>query len=141
MTLASIQALPVIGEGNFRRAHRDGDYVYKVQTLDGFEYESNLMEYRNSITLSTADLPANVVIPEFTYLVVEGVPVIRMPYIEGKIMGDCMCLAPVEPCRDDCLPIELVETLTLMGIDCAYGNVILSTDGSYYLVDLDAELR
>lgn len=137
LTLASILSLPLIGSGNFRNVYRDGETVYKIEYGEGIEYGSNRAEYANQEIIARLNLPRNVTFTPFTLLDVEGMPVISAPYIEGKVMGGCFCL-PGEP-HEGCLPPGLERDLDALGIDTAYGNVILSGD-TYWLVDLDCDL-
>lgn len=138
MTLARILALPIIGEGNFRRVYRDGPTVYKIEHGEGIDFASNQAEVDNLDRLRAVSLPKNVRLPD-AYLYHDGVPIVAMEYIDGVLMGDCHCI-PGESHDETCLPGEVVEKLLSLGIDTAYGNVILS-DGTYFIVDLDADLR
>lgn len=137
--LSRILALPVIGQGNFRRVHSDGKNVYKVEYGEGIDLCSNRAEYDNFNILRNTRLPANVSLPAFCrYGIEDGINYVDMPYIDGVPMGECFCL-PGEP-HLGCLPPGMERDLNAIGIDCAYGNIILR-DSTYYLIDLDADLR
>jgi hypothetical protein len=138
LNLPIIQSLPLVGEGNFRRVYRDGGIVYKVEYGEGVDLACNLTEAENITVMRSETLPVNVAIPPFNLITVDDEAVIVMPYIDGKAMGECWRV----PCdvHDTCLPNNIAEPLEALGIDLAYGNVILS-DGTYFIVDLDADLR
>lgn len=135
LTLPYILSLPKIGSGSFRDVYSDGTYVYKVEYGEGITFSSNSCEAANYRLLRTMDLPVS--IPETDLLVLDGIRVIRMPYVEGEAYGECFCLPREE--HLGCLPDEIADTLSDLGIDLAYGNVILS-DSTYWLVDFDSDL-
>ena len=137
LTMDSILSLPKIGYGNFRDVYRLGGVVYKVENVDGMDFNSNRNEYNNYLTLLTRKLPTGIVLPMMDLIVVEGLNVVLSEYIDGKLVGECFCL-PGEP-HYGCIPPGMERDLNALGIDVAYGNIILK-DSTYYLIDLDADL-
>jgi hypothetical protein len=70
-------------------------------------------------------------------MMVDGLPVVVMDYIAGELMGECFCI-PGEA-HLGCIPPGMERDLNALGIDVAYGNIILA-DSTYWLIDLDADL-
>lgn len=138
LNLSTVLALPLIGEGNFRRVYRDGPTVYKIEYEEGIDFCSNQSEVDNLDRLRAIRLPRGVALPDAYLYVSEGIPIVSMAYIDGEAMGECFCL-PGEA-HLGCLPPGMERDLHALGIDLAYGNVILS-GGRYYIVDADADLR
>jgi hypothetical protein len=138
MNLSDILSLPKIGSGNFRDVYRSGDLVFKVEYGEGIEFGSNLSEYANFTRMRTMRLPDNVVLPWVQIRCIDGVYVILMPFINGEPVGECFCL-PGES-HEGCIPPGMERDLHALGMDVAYGNIILK-DSTYYIVDLDADLR
>jgi hypothetical protein len=137
MNLSDILSLPKIGSGNFRNVYRENNSVYKVEFGEGIDLESNRQEIANMDRLRTVRLPANVAIPEAGLMMVDGLPVVVMDYIAGELMGECFCI-PGEA-HLGCIPPGMERDLNALGIDVAYGNIILA-DSTYWLIDLDADL-
>jgi hypothetical protein len=138
LSLDTVLSLPRIGSGNFRHVYRDGPTVYKIEYGEGIDLQCNQAEVDNLDRLRAVRLPRKVALPDAYLYVTDGVPVVSMEYIEGEPMGECFCI-PGEA-HEGCLPPGMERDLNALGIDCAYGNIILS-DSTYWLIDLDADLR
>lgn len=136
LNLTEILALPLIGEGSFRRVYCDGTTVYKIEYDEGITLGANMTEWHNARLIT--GLPNNVRVPQTDLYFTDGVPVITMPFIDGQPMGDCTCWGEREPDHDTtCLSDEFQSFMP--DFDFSYGNVILSGD-TYWLVDLDCDL-
>lgn len=127
----------MIGEGSYRRVFRTprGKWVYKVDYSEGARrIGSNAYEWKTYQKFFNSEtLPANVRIPEMHYI---SGGIIAAEYIKGiEPENDCYRDYHVDLCPgvDKCWA-EVVKNVGIA--DIHYQNVLITKDGTIYIIDL-----
>ena len=138
----------LIGEGCYRKAWLYNAVVYKVlynsdNTRYGLADENQDEVEAVWSVLNEGRLPAHISVPPVTnyqFDTGELVSVNAMPFIEGRLVGECFCSTrelATDIHKTSCIPQSIVDEINdLTGLlDLGYGNVILDDNGVYHVID------